>query len=119
MGFKGVSIAWTCLLDEYTAVYIVYHMYLCNNTFEFLADDSIKDTQVVEMPIVDSLHPRPMALPLAIPEDLADRLVRLHGDPAVWWIGQFVTYLTRPQQQLADDIAQTKEKLGFSNPIVG
>lgn len=82
-------------------------------------EESIKNVQVVEMPIVDSLHPRPLALPLAIPEDLADRLIRLHGDPAVWWIGQFVTYLTRPQQHLAEDLAQTKSKLGFSNPVVG
>ena len=33
----------------------------------------IKDTKVVELPIVDSLHPRPPYMPLAIPEDLAPR----------------------------------------------
>ncbi|XP_057209705.1 alpha-(1,6)-fucosyltransferase isoform X2 [Triplophysa rosa] len=43
-----------------------------------------RDVQVVELPIVDSLHPRPPYLPLAIPEDLAARLQRLHGDPSVW-----------------------------------
>ncbi|KAG7253617.1 LOW QUALITY PROTEIN: hypothetical protein CRUP_023793, partial [Coryphaenoides rupestris] len=54
-----------------------------------------KDIQVVELPIVDSLHPRPPYLPLAIPEDLALRLHRLHGDPSVWWVSQFVKYLVR------------------------
>ena len=47
----------------------------------------IKDAQVVELPIVDSLHPRPPYMPLAIPEDLAPRLIRLHGDPITWWMG--------------------------------
>uniref|UniRef100_A0A671QBR8 Alpha-(1,6)-fucosyltransferase n=1 Tax=Sinocyclocheilus anshuiensis TaxID=1608454 RepID=A0A671QBR8_9TELE len=57
-----------------------------------------RDVQVIELPIVDSLHPRPPYLPLAIPEDLADRLQRLHGDPPVWWVSQFVKYLIRPQK---------------------
>uniref|UniRef100_A0A4W6EKY4 Alpha-(1,6)-fucosyltransferase n=1 Tax=Lates calcarifer TaxID=8187 RepID=A0A4W6EKY4_LATCA len=61
-----------------------------------------KDVQVVELPIVDSLHPRPPYLPLAIPEDLAPRLQRLHGDPSVWWVSQFVKYLVRPQAWLGE-----------------
>ncbi|KAA0708229.1 Alpha-(1,6)-fucosyltransferase [Triplophysa tibetana] len=47
-----------------------------------------RDVQVVELPIVDSLHPRPPYLPLALPEDLAARLQRLHGDPSVWCKGR-------------------------------
>jgi len=74
---------------------------------------------VVELPIVDSLSPRPRYLPLAVPDDLADRLMRVHGDPSSWWIGQFVMYLTRPNSMLQSDIDQTNEKLGFQNPIVG
>lgn len=71
------------------------------------------------MPIVDSLHPRPPYLPLAIPKDLSQRLIRLHGDPSVWWIGQFVKYLTRPQEHLQEDIEKAKQSLGFKKPIVG
>ena len=77
------------------------------------------EAQVVEMPIIDSLHPRPMYLPLAVPEDLADRMRRFHGDPAVWWIGQLVKYLTRPQKHLEDDLADSIQKLGFQGPIIG
>ncbi|XP_029281696.1 alpha-(1,6)-fucosyltransferase [Cottoperca gobio] len=78
-----------------------------------------KDVQVVELPIVDSLHPRPPYLPLAIPEDLAPRLHRLHGDPSVWWVSQFVKYLVRPQTWLEKEIQQTTAKLGFKHPIIG
>uniref|UniRef100_A0A8C5HLR1 Alpha-(1,6)-fucosyltransferase n=1 Tax=Gouania willdenowi TaxID=441366 RepID=A0A8C5HLR1_GOUWI len=78
-----------------------------------------KDVQVVELPIVDSLHPRPPYLPLAVPEDLAPRLQRLHGDPSVWWVSQFVKYLVRPQAWLEKEIQQTTAKLGFKHPIIG
>ncbi|XP_051951263.1 alpha-(1,6)-fucosyltransferase-like [Xyrauchen texanus] len=77
------------------------------------------DVQVVELPIVDSLHPRPPYLPLAIPEDLAPRLQRLHGDPSVWWVSQFVKYLVRPQAWLEQEIQETAVKLGFKHPIIG
>ncbi|XP_067311425.1 alpha-(1,6)-fucosyltransferase [Pseudorasbora parva] len=78
-----------------------------------------RDVQVIELPIVDSLHPRPPYLPLAIPEDLADRLQRLHGDPAVWWVSQFVKYLIRPQAWLMKEIQEATTKLGFKHPIIG
>ncbi|RXN32230.1 alpha-(1,6)-fucosyltransferase [Labeo rohita] len=78
-----------------------------------------RDVQVVELPIVDSLHPRPPYLPLAIPEDLAPRLQRLHGDPSVWWVSQFVKYLVRPQAWLEKEIQETCVKLGFKHPIIG
>lgn len=78
-----------------------------------------KDVQVVELPIVDSLHPRPPYLPLAIPEDLADRLIRVHGDPAVWWVSQFVKYLIRPQPWLEKEIEEATRKLGFKHPVIG
>ncbi|XP_078089508.1 alpha-(1,6)-fucosyltransferase isoform X1 [Mustelus asterias] len=78
-----------------------------------------KNIQVVELPIVDSLHPRPPYLPLAIPEDLAGRLTHLHGDPSVWWVSQFVKYLIRPQTWLEKEIEEATRKLGFRHPIIG
>ncbi|XP_067847433.1 alpha-(1,6)-fucosyltransferase isoform X1 [Heptranchias perlo] len=78
-----------------------------------------KDVQVVELPIVDSLHPRPPYLPLAIPEDLIGRLTHLHGDPSVWWVSQFVKYLIRPQSWLEKEIEEATRKLGFRHPIIG
>ncbi|CAM9841230.1 alpha-(1,6)-fucosyltransferase [Lampetra fluviatilis] len=78
-----------------------------------------RDVQVVELPIVDSLHPRPPYLPLAVPEDLWERVSRLHGDPSVWWVSQFIKFLVRPQPQLEQEIQQNAEKMGFEHPIVG
>ncbi|ERL96089.1 alpha-(1,6)-fucosyltransferase [Dendroctonus ponderosae] len=77
------------------------------------------DTQVVNLPIIDSLSPRPPFLPLAIPEDLAPRLTRLHGDPAVWWVGQILKYLLRPREKTASMIQKAMNKLGYEKPIVG
>ena len=79
---------------------------------------AIKNEMVIEMPIIDSLHPRPDFLPLAVPHDLAPRLKKLHGNPSVWWIGQMVKYLTRPQPHLQKDMEVSGEKLKFSGPIV-
>lgn len=83
------------------------------------AEEAIRSVQVVEMPIIDSMAARPAALPLAVPADLADRLTRFHGNPAAWWIGQIVTYLTRPQPMLKTEWEKTKFNLNFSSPIVG
>ncbi|ELU04531.1 hypothetical protein CAPTEDRAFT_97586 [Capitella teleta] len=75
--------------------------------------------QVVDLPIVDSLHPRPPFMPQAIPADLAPRLMRMHGHPFVWWIAQFLTYLTRLQPAFQRDIDDVSHSLGFKGPIVG
>ncbi|XP_059482746.1 alpha-(1,6)-fucosyltransferase isoform X2 [Neocloeon triangulifer] len=76
-------------------------------------------TQVVDLPIVDSLSPRPPWLPLAVPRDLAPRLSRLHGDPVVWWVSQFMRYLLRPQSNTYKMLEETSQKLGFQRPVVG
>ncbi|XP_030380911.1 alpha-(1,6)-fucosyltransferase [Scaptodrosophila lebanonensis] len=77
------------------------------------------NTQVLVLPIIDSLMPRPPYLPLAVPEDLAPRLKRLHGDPIVWWVGQFLKYLLRPQAPTRDFLVSGMRNLGWERPIVG
>lgn len=77
------------------------------------------NAQVLDLPIIDSLNPRPPYLPLAIPEDLAPRLMRLHGDPIVWWVGQFLKYLLRTQPETQEMLDAGRQKLGFKKPIVG
>lgn len=71
------------------------------------------------MPIIDVVSPRPAQLPLAIPEDLAPRLQRLHGNPIVWWVGQFLKYMLRTQPETADMLETGMRKHGFRRPIVG
>ncbi|XP_058450706.1 alpha-(1,6)-fucosyltransferase [Malaya genurostris] len=77
------------------------------------------ETQVLTVPIIDSLNPRPPYLPLAIPADLAPRMIKLHGDPIVWWIGQFLKYLLKPTGETRQMLENGIEKLGFRKPIVG
>lgn len=78
-----------------------------------------ESTQVVELPIVDSINPRPPFLPPAVPADLIDRISRLHGDPIVWWVAQFLKYLLRPQPHLKDMLDTTVENFNIEHPIVG
>ena len=69
--------------------------------------------QVMSVPIIDSLNPRPPHLPLAIPKDLAPRLMKLHGDPIAWWIGQFLLYILKPQPETIEMLSEGGKKLGF------
>ena len=55
------------------------------------------DTQIVELPMTQFLgHP-------VVPADLVQRISRLHGDPLVWWVSQFLLYMLRPQPHLKGD----------------
>jgi len=78
-----------------------------------------QDTQVVELPIVDSVNPRPPFLPPAVPADLVDRISRLHGDPIVWWVSQFLRYMLRPQPHLQEMLDTTVTNFNIEHPIVG
>jgi len=78
-----------------------------------------ESTQVVDLPIVDSVNPRPPFLPPAIPADLADRIQRLHGDPIVWWVSQFLLYMLRPQPALQELLDNTVQTHNLQHPIVG
>ena len=99
--------------------YICEVKHKCQMSCLFVAPRVIENIQVVELPIVDGMHPRPDYMPQAIPADLAPRLLRLHGHPFAWWVGQFLKYLLRPQPQLQETLAATEKRLHFKNPIVG
>ncbi|KAL3873263.1 hypothetical protein ACJMK2_036400 [Sinanodonta woodiana] len=58
-------------------------------------------------------------LPLAVPDDIADRLLRFHGDPPAWWIGQFVKYLFKFQPSTQKAIEEGIKKLNWTTPIAG
>ena len=78
-----------------------------------------KNDKLVEIPIIDSINPRPKFLPPAIPKDLSERIMRIHGDPIVWWVSQFLKYLLRPQPDTAQMLAEGEKELGLAHPIVG
>lgn len=77
------------------------------------------NTQVLSLPIVDNVYPKPQYQPPGVPADLAPRLQKLHGHPIVWWVGQVLKYLMRPQDNIRKVLDDAEEKLGFKKPIVG
>ncbi|XP_071537591.1 alpha-(1,6)-fucosyltransferase [Panulirus ornatus] len=77
------------------------------------------ETQVIDLPIIDTLSQRPPYLPLAIPRDISERLIRLHGDPGAWWVGQFLKYMLKFQPKTQEMLDSMGETLGFQKPLVG
>uniref|UniRef100_A0A1A9WL33 GT23 domain-containing protein n=1 Tax=Glossina brevipalpis TaxID=37001 RepID=A0A1A9WL33_9MUSC len=62
---------------------------------------------------------RDLFSPSFIPNDFGSRLIRLHDEPKVWWVGQFLKYMIRPQKDVKDFLKNMMIKLGWSKPIVG
>ena len=83
------------------------------------------ETQVVDIPIVDSINPRPKFLPPAVPADLADRISKIHGDPIVWWVSEFLRYILRPQPNTQAMLKEIEGEQGLEqvaasgSPLVG
>ena len=44
---------------------------------------------------------------------------RLHGDPIVWWVAQFLKYMLRPQPHLEAMLQSTVSNFKLEHPIVG
>lgn len=74
---------------------------------------------VLDIPIIDNIRPRPQFLPLAVPRDLSERIIRLHGDPALWWISQVIRYLVRPQPEILQYLQKVEQGMKFQRPVVG
>jgi len=74
--------------------------------------------QYARSDIAESMH-NPPYVPNAMPADIHDWLVALHGNPPVWWIGQLITYLMRPNEKMQEVLTKHKEDIGWAHPIVG
>ena len=81
--------------------------------------ESLKHVPIVEMPKNGVLDPRPSYMPLAVPDDFAEKLGRLHGQPGAWWMGQLVKYILRGQQKQQQELGRVKRREKFQHPIVG
>ena len=77
------------------------------------------DEKLVKLPIMESLEEQPPFIPLAVPKDLAPQISLFHRQPSLWWIGQIVSFLLRPSEDMQHDIDEFKKLIGFSQPIVG
>ncbi|KAF5294264.1 hypothetical protein FQR65_LT10850 [Abscondita terminalis] len=74
---------------------------------------------VISIPTTWNIIPRSNYLPLAVPEDLAYRLETVHGNPFVWWVGQILKYIWKPQDITMSHIKQKFEEIKIQNPYVG
>ena len=75
--------------------------------------------QVLKIASVNGLTPWPKFMPMAIPEDLAASIQRFHSYPAVWWLGQLVKFLIRPQDEFLKNIKERERMQNFKHPVVG
>ncbi|CAF3305974.1 unnamed protein product [Rotaria socialis] len=81
--------------------------------------DAYKTADVVKIPLIDDIQPRTEFMPMSIPADISKRLIRLHGNPFVWFTGQLMKYLLRPQDWLMEFMKKKFEEIKFETPIVG
>ncbi|CAJ0589879.1 unnamed protein product [Cylicocyclus nassatus] len=80
------------------------------------------DARVVQLGIVDGLanNLRPPFLPLSIPKPLADELLKLHSNPPVFFISQFIWYLMRNGEQFQRALNEQISAIDYKKgPIVG
>ncbi|CAI4226749.1 unnamed protein product [Auanema sp. JU1783] len=77
-------------------------------------------SRVVSLGIVDGMVNKPPFLPLSFPRQLADDLLKLHSNPPVYFVSQFIWYLMRGNEKMNAALNATKEQIGFDKgPIVG
>ena len=77
------------------------------------------ETKVIDLEYKWMEWPGSASTPMGIPRDLSERLFTLHGEPGVWWVGQFIKYLLRFEPKTRAMLDQVKESLNFQKPIVG
>jgi glycoprotein 6-alpha-L-fucosyltransferase len=77
------------------------------------------DVQIIDLPIIDSLRPRPDYLPLTIPEQISHRLEQLHSTPIAWFLGQLTRYVMRLSEDMELFINDAKYRTNFRTPVVG
>ena len=54
-----------------------------------------------------------------IPENILEKLTKIHNDPYAWWVGQFANYVVRLQPWFEKQLNQTAKKIVFSESVVG
>ena len=65
------------------------------------------------------MSPKPIYLPQSVPREFADRIFAFHEKPFVWFAGQFLSYLMRPNNEVKEFISNKKKSLGITKPYVG
>ena len=82
-------------------------------------DGDLSGFQVIRYPIIDFIDPIPNFLPLVIPQQISEKIIKLSGEPFIWFIGQLLKYIMRPSDYMNDYIRKFKQQNQFNHPIVG
>ena len=90
-----------------------------DNITPWAAPEIIAEAEIVSVPPYSIDNPTTDYLPWAVPEDIAHRMIRLHGIPFVWWYGQLLKYVLRPNPTLTGIFRKAEAILDFASPIVG
>ena len=90
-----------------------------DNITQWAAPEVIAEAEIVSVPPYSIDNPAPDYLPWAVPEDIAHKMIRLHGIPFVWWYGQLLIYVLRPNPTLTEIYRKAEAVLDFASPIVG
>lgn len=101
--------------------YVIMHHVIFNSTIDVYLQccTGSQTDQTVYLPIVEEVYPKPRLLPPVLPGDFAPRLNVLHGDPMVWWIGQFLKFILRPHPTISKQLVDYAKKMNFQKPYVG
>jgi glycoprotein 6-alpha-L-fucosyltransferase len=57
-------------------------------------------------------------MPPAVPKEFADKLFTFHSNPFLWFVGQFLSYMMRPNEKLQQYIEKKKKDLKLPSPYV-
>ena len=90
-----------------------------DNITQWAAPEVIAEAEFVYVPPYSIRRPATDYLPLAVPEDIAHKMIRLHGFPFIWWYGQLLKYMLRPNPTLTKIYRNAEAMLDFASPIVG
>jgi len=83
------------------------------SVIEWKGIEESKNDLIVEIPQAD-IPKRPTSVE-KIPDWLREQVEVFHGKPPVWWIGQFIRFLWKPNQGVRKEF----EKIKMKHPIVG
>ncbi|XP_054166656.1 alpha-(1,6)-fucosyltransferase-like [Oppia nitens] len=90
-----------------------------HNRTDWGSGDQLDTYQVLYYPIIDYISPIPEFLPLVIPEQIADVVIRQSGEPFIWFIGQVLNYIMRPSNKMTEYLHKFKRDNSIAHPIVG
>ena len=72
-----------------------------------------KDDLIVELPHGD-FSKRPTS-PAILPDHIQKQGEIFHSNPSIWWLGQFVRFLWKPNEEIRKDL----ENIKVQHPVVG